>query len=54
MTRAWTRPGAEPWWTCACNRNPLAVGKFCPTCSTRLTDSYGEVHPCPLCERSAA
>lgn len=45
----YTRPGVEPWW----HRNPLAVGTFCPTCSTRLTDTFGAVHPCPICEEAA-
>lgn len=50
MTCDYTNPNAtDEWW----HRNPLASGTYCPTCDTRLTDTFGVVHPCPICEEAA-
>lgn len=50
LSADYTRPGIEAWW----ERNPLAMGVYCPTCGTNLRDSYDAVRECPFgCEVAA-
>lgn len=38
--------------TCWAHTVP-AVGTFCDECGTRLSDAYGQVRACPMCEEVA-